>query len=184
MRILAYCIAPAREAVRAATGVEPLTSPPWTADTLAPEQLKGYDLLYFRLHGRPNVAVWFGEDERKKLIPALNKEHLDALEPDGLSGTVVVLANCYGADSPMVNELYRAGARAVVAGYGPNIAAARRVVGTDLLVHWLILAMHAGLDVTQALRVAKTRLAISAWRAADRDAMQFKLIEKGAGVIT
>jgi hypothetical protein len=180
MRILAYCIAPAREAVRAATGVAPLTSPPWTADILSPDRLRGHDLLYFRLHGLPDAPyTWFGEDERRAFVPALHKEHLDALEPDGLGGAVVVLANCFGADSPMVRELYQAGAGAVIAGHGPNVAAANRLVGTDLLVRWLILALRAGFGVERALRVAKARLVVSAWRAADRDAMQFSLIEKG-----
>jgi hypothetical protein len=181
MRILAYCIAPAREAVRAATGVAPLTSPPWTADVLRPERLRGYDLLYVRLHGLPNVAyTWFGEGERGTLVPALSKEHLDALEPDGLGGAVVVLANCYGADSPMVKELYQAGASAVIAGHGPNIAAANRLVGTDLLVRWIIIALRAGLSASRSLHAAKARLALSAWRAADRDAMQFVLVNKEA----
>ena len=180
MRILAYCIAPAREAVRAATGVAPLTSPPWMANLLVPERLTGYDLLYFRLHGLPDLPyTWFGEGPRGGLVPALHKEHLDALEPDGLGGAIVVLANCHGAGSPMVKELYQAGASVVVAGHGPNIAAAKRLVGTDLLVRWVILALQIGFSAARALRLAKTRLAMSAWRAADRDAMQFSIIKKG-----
>ena len=180
MRILAYCIAPAREAVGAATGVAPLTSPPWTADLLVPERLQGYDLLYFRLNGLPDLPnTWFGQGPRGGLVPALHKEHLDALEPDGLGGAVVVLANCYGAGSPMVREVYQAGASAVMAGYGPNWGAADRLVGTDLLVRWVILSLRTGFSAARALQLAKMRLAMSAWRAADRDAMQFTLIERG-----
>lgn len=182
MRVFAYCIAPAVRAVRAATGTAPLTSPPWTADLLRPEMLAGWDLIYLRLYGLPDAAdTWFG-GRAGELVPALCKYHLDALEPDGLGGAGVVVANCYGASSPLIAELYQAGAGAVIAGHGPNWGAADRLVGTDLLVHSIILGMRAGMGIKRALQMAKVRLAFSAWRAADRDAMQFSLIERKGGI--
>lgn len=187
MKIWAYCIAPAARAVAAATGVRPVTSPPWTADLIRPEMLTGHDLVYLRLHGLPNVPdVWFGEWPDGRLVPALTKGNLDELDPiEGLGGATVVVANCYGAESPLLRELLEAGARAVIAGSGPNVAAGKRVVGPDLLVSWVIRAMRRGMKPRRALRVAKGRLALSAWRSADRDAMRFRLeirdwrLEKG-----
>jgi hypothetical protein len=151
------------------------------AEMIRPRMLTGHDLIYLRLHGLPDVPdTWFGERMDGRLLPALTKANLDELDPiRGLGGAVVVLANCFGAESPMAQELLEAGASAVIAGYGPNVAAGRRVVGPDLLVSWVIRAMRRGASVRRALQVAKGRLALSAWRAADRDAMRFRLFGDG-----
>lgn len=179
MKVFAYCIEPAVEAVRAATGVEPLTSPPWTAALLSSDALRGHDLLYFRLHGMPSAPlIWWGEGRSGGLVHALLARHLDELEPDGLGGATAVLANCYGAESPMVRELYQAGAAAVITGPGRNWALDSRVVGTDLLVSWVIRAMRRGVGPRRALQVARMRLAAGAWRRANRDAMGFKFMER------
>ena len=181
MRIWAYCIAPAKKAVRAATGVDPLTSPPWTADLLRADLLRGHDLLYFRLHGWPSAPfAWWGEGLGGQFMQALRRGTLLELRPGGLRGATVVVANCHGAESPMLADLYAAGAETVIAGYGPNLAGRTGVAGTDRLVQWVIRLMRRGWDARRALGGAKVRLALSAWRAADRDAMGFKIMEKGA----
>lgn len=187
MRVWAYCTLTAREAVEKATGVRPLTSPPMLAQHFDPQRMERHDLLYFRLHGFKEVpSTWFGEDGRGphlplalkaaaiKRYPAMTASQLDDID---LSGTVVVIANCYGADSPLIAGFYRAGAGAVIAGPGPNLAAAQQVAGTDALVQALIAAMSWGFGVRRALTIARARLLATMWRAADRDALEFKIVE-------
>ena len=178
MRIFAYCTLLARDAVRAATGVEPLTSPPMVAANFSPDWLEGHDLLYFRLHSLRNRGVkgWYGEDEHGLHFALAEAEILAA----DVGGAVVVVANCYGGDGdPMITALYRAGAAAVIAGGGVNVAAANRVVGTDLLVQWIIRGLQWEMTLERALKVAKVRLSLTAWRESDRDARQFGIVERG-----
>lgn len=175
MKVFAYCTELAARAVGEATRVVPLTSPPSTHVDIQPETLEGYDLLYFRLHGIPNVPIWFGED-RKGEYPALTAENLSGAD---LSGSVVVVANCYGSDSPLVCAFYHAGARAVIAGTGSNYASGKRVIGTDKLVRSLIRALARGWSLPSALRWAKMSLLATSWRGADRDAYKFQIMNGG-----
>ena len=155
MRTIAYCTEAAREAVRRAVGVEPLTSPQLSAGNV-PDVWAGADFVYVRLHGRPDVPdTWFGESAAGDAITALTISDLKTV-----SG-VWLLANCYGAESPWVAALYRAGAQAVIAGDGPNYAARKRVVGADLLARWLKHGLGLGLPVHWALRLAKARVSLS-----------------------
>ena len=169
MKVFAYCTESARRAVRAATGTEPLTSPPINSGRFDPLALEGHDLLYFRLHGKPASAAWYGDDDIVALLPF-------QLWPVDLGGAVAIVANCYGAQSPMVRALYDAGARAVIGGSGENLAAAQKVIGTDLLVQWVIRMMRLGANVRRALKVARLRLWLTGWRASDRDAARFSLL--------
>jgi len=178
MHVFAYCTALARNAVRAATGVEPITSPPMIAGNFSPEWLEDHDLLYFRLHSLRNRGVkgWFGEDENGLAFALSEAQVLVA----NLGRAIVVVANCYGGDGdPMIEALYRAGASAVIAGRGPNVAAARRVVGTDMLVRWVIRGLEWRMSLEGALVLAQTRLLATSWRESDRDARQFKIVERG-----
>jgi len=186
VRIFAYCTEAAREAVAAATGVEPVASPPTMASQFDVQWLEGYDLIYFRLHrilGRPG---WYGEASRTNMAVrgtmyplALTRVQVNFAD---LGGAVVVVGNCFSANGdPMVRALYGAGARLVIAGPGENVAAGNRVVGTDLLVKWLIRGMEWGMRAQRALEVARARLALTAWRGADRDAMAFAIVAGGQG---
>lgn len=177
MDIWAYCTAPAREAVVEATGVEPLVSPPMTASEFNPRWLEGHGLLYFRLHGTVDQTVWYGEGPQGGLYVALT---INQLREARLGGALVVVANCYGAQSPMVAELYRAGAGAVIAGDGPNYAAGGRVIGADKLAREVIAGLRGGRSVERALRIAKMKLLATAWRGPDRDALGFRVIERSA----
>ena len=169
MRVCAYCTASARRAVRAATGVMPISSPPVLAATFDPRRLAGHDLLYFRLHGKPGAKAWYNDAG----AAALTEDQVLSVD---LGGAVAVVANCYGDQGPMARALYTAGASAVIAGLGSNYAGARRVVGTDLLVRWVILGLRMGMDVERALGLARMRLRMSSWRASDRDAAQFAVL--------
>jgi len=175
VRVFAYCTKQARGAVAAATGVEPVTSPPITARTFNPQWLEERDFLYFRLHGALGRVGWFNDAGEL----ALTRIQVDVVD---LRGVVVVVGNCYGADDPMIEAFYRAGARAVIAGAGLNVAAGNRVVGVDLLVKWLIRGMMMwGWGCTgmrRALALAKVRLALTGWRTSDRDARAFNIIKK------
>jgi hypothetical protein len=176
MRVFAYCIPRAAESVRAATGVTPYTSLPWTSAALG--RLPGADLLYFRLHGAEALrGIWFGEDGDGGMIPALEAHNIRGAD---LRGAVAVVANCYGANDPLVQLLYQVGARAVIAGEGPNMAAGNNIIGTDLLVRWFRLSMHLG--PAWALRIARARLLATGWRVADRDALAFRIIDNNGGL--
>jgi hypothetical protein len=176
MNIWAYCTLSAHLAVKEATGVEPVTSLPVTADDFNSKQLEGRDLIYFRLHGDPRfLMTWFGEDIHKNHRPAIRHDQI--LSAD-LGGAIVVVANCYGEGHPMTEALYDAGASVVIAGGGENYAASNRVIGADLLVRVIITALKAGRSINTALRLAKIRLSATAFRSADRDALAFNIIDK------
>lgn len=172
MRVFAYCVESARKAVQQATGVKPLTSPPLTAGQFNVRWLSGYDLLYFRLHGLSVMPdIWLNDERQAALYKA-------TVARASLGGAIVVVANCFGAQQRgFMQAFYQAGASAVIAGPGENVAAANRVVGTDLLVKWLISGIKVGLPLGYALLGAKTRLATTMFRASDRDAMAFRIIE-------
>ena len=80
--------------------------------------------------------------------------------------------------SRCLQELYQAGARYVVGGSGPNYAAGERVIGADKLVRELIAGMQWGWPALRALYIARLKLLATAWRKADRDAMEFRVIER------
>lgn len=173
MRVFAYCTLTAVDAVRRATGVEPHTSPPYTPETIWPELLAGYDLLYFRLHGMPAFpGWWFGEDRGGAHL-ALTASKVPDLH---LAGATVVIGSCYGDESEFVKAFKAAGAAAVIAGGGTNYAWAKRVAGTDKLVQGIIRHMERGDDAKAALARAKRSMVATAWRRADRDAMRFRIV--------
>jgi len=173
MNVLAYCTYTAREAVRKATGVEPLTSPPYDFANLPTHIFDGRDLIYFRLHGLPLArGAWYG-DGPGSMPPALTAHTIRNMD---LTGAVVVVANCYGADDPLVMALYNAGAGAVIAGPGRNYASGEAVIGADLLVRWLIVGLRLGLNPGRALQLARMRLRLTSHRRADKDALEFDFI--------
>lgn len=176
MNVFAYCTAPAWRAVATATGITPVASPPVTARTFEPIMLEGHDLLYFRLHQVEAMpTTWLGEDLHGDMFPAL---HLHQVEGVYLNGAAVVIANCYSQGSPFVPAFYENGAGAVIGAHGKNYAAGNRVIGSDLLVLWIIRLMGKGLSIGAALAGAKTRLLTTAWRRADRDALGFQIIRR------
>lgn len=176
MKVAAYCTLTAKDIVKEAAGVEPVTSPPLTIQDFDPTQLSGVDILYFRLHGlRLIPSRMFGESESGDLIAAIGKEQIEQAD---LAGATVILANCYGAQSPMVDSFYNAGASTVIAGSGQNYASTTRVTGVDLLAKFIIGGLRNGLSLDAAMITAKTRLAMAAFQYASRDTLEFSIMEK------
>jgi hypothetical protein len=183
MNLLAYCTEVAASAVRKALGVEPLTSPPVTASSFPRRKLRDLDMLYFRLHGEESEP-WRGEGVEGDKPVAFTPRCLSEAD---LGGCVVVVANCYGSDDPLVAALYEVGAEAVIAGPGLNYAAGDMVTGADLLARWLRFGLELDLSVQWALRIAKLRLRIDVRRFAlplgemvnpSGDALAFDVIDK------
>ncbi len=161
--------------VEEATGVVPLTSPPATIADFDNSLLQA-DIIYFRLHGFPMMPTrWFGEDEDGNLPAAIGDEQIRAAK---LPSSVVILANCYGDSSPMVQDFYQAGASAVIAGSGPNYASGSKVIGADKLAREMIEALQRGLPVEAALIYAKAQLGMTSYRMTDRDTLEFHIMEK------
>jgi len=148
MRTFAYCAASVRDSVLQAAGVQPLLSPPVTAETFHPSLLEGYDFIYFKLHGLPNEIYWYGDD----WITALRADQILAAD---LTGTVVFAANCHLANGPMLDALLRAGARAVVGGPGKNYAKKHAVYGADVLGRTFRRLVAAHLSPNTAFRLAR-----------------------------
>jgi len=174
VKTLAYCAESFRESARRAAGVDPLTCPPVSSDTLDLDLFTGWDLIYFDLHGRLGFP-WFWGDHS---IPALKREQVESLN---LGGAGVFAVNCFlnEDDSPMLDALLYAGAGWVVAGDGPNYGASRRLAGAPLLFRWFRRFLSMGFTPAVALTWAKRRLLVSLvgpYRKAARDAMGFRMI--------
>lgn len=182
MRISAYCAAEFQHSVRKAAGVQPLLSPPITAETFNPAWLEGYDFIYLKLHGLPEEVYQYGDGwitaRRATQILAAN-----------LRGTVVFVANChlYQANngshptSPMLNALLAAGARAVVGGSGENYAKRHSVHGADRLGRAFRYLLQFGFLPYTAFRLARFTLTLNPHKnLADRDALNFRYFSGGS----
>jgi hypothetical protein len=182
MKAFAYCASPFEKAVREAAGVEPLLSPPVTADNFQPEWMEGFDLLYFDLHGRYGRSVWYGDK-----VPALREEHIMAAD---LTGSVVFAASCFLGDeeSPMLDAFLEAGATFVVGGKGNNFGPKRSSdYGVPLLGKWFRRFLTV-FSPPKALAAAKRMAALhplppsapqkGRFRAAKDDTQAFQIFER------
>ena len=169
MRTLAYSAASFRRSTAAAAGVEPLLSPPLSTQTLDPQLLEGYDLLYFKLHGIPGDPHGYGDDN----IMAI---HVDQLRAAHLNAAAVFAANCHVPQGPMLDALLDAGASCVVAGHGSNWANPNYVTGADLLGLWFRRWLSIGLRPKLSFHLAKARLYLTLHKTdAILDAIHFEL---------
>ncbi len=169
MNVLAYCAYSFRHSVRKAAGVAPLLCPPFDAETLSAHVLEGRDFIYFKLHGLPDQPFWYGDD----WITALTRDHILGAD---LSGTIVFAANCHLPESPMLQALLAAGARAVVGGSGTNYGAIRSVRGADLLGRAFRRLIQLHLPPRTALTLARARLQLQRHiDLATIDALKFRL---------
>ena len=173
MKTFAYCCKSFRRSVARASNVDPVLCPPVTAETFDPTELPSYDLLYFKLHGLPNEAFWYGDD----WVTALNTDHFKGLD---LSNTVIFVANCFlsariGETSPMLTAMLRAGAKAVIGGPGENFARSNRIDGADLLGHRLRLILTTGAKPKMAFHAAMMSLTLGRPSTATRDTLNFHI---------
>jgi len=168
VKTFAYCAASFEKSVRRAAGVTPLLSPPVSFQGFLPEWLEGYDLLYFKLHGFPDQAYWYGDD----WITAMSEE---LVRQSDLRETIVFVANCYLPESPMLKALLYAGAKAVIGGAGVNYARSKQVDGADLLGLYLRFFMQVGLSASNSLTLAKNRIRIKRKSMVKSDTLDFKI---------
>lgn len=155
----------------------PVTCPPVTAETFDLPLLENCDLIYFDLHGLPGAGFWQGDGR----IVALNDWQIRQAE---LAGAVVFATNCHLGDdnSPMLDALLDAGARAVIAGAGRNWAPEKSIAyGAGLLGMWVRRGLEMRMAPEQALALAKTRVRLSGLlnQQATEDTLKFKVYRRG-----
>lgn len=175
MRVFAYCARDFIVPSRRAAGVEPVSCPPTTCDTLDLAQLEGNDLIMFNLHGIRKVGAFFGNRDGPPV--ALLSSQVKSVN---LGGAVVYAPVCYLGedDNPMLDALLDAGASAVIAGHGRNYGGtSSRLVGVDLLGLWIRRGLQAKLSPESALRLSRLRLRLSA-SMANADARGFEVFRK------
>jgi hypothetical protein len=189
IRIAAICTEAGREEVAAALGIEPVTSPPLRAplsdDDRARlcEAMRDAEMIYVRLHGLRGTVGWFGEEENLLgaygIVAALGLADVAGLP---WADAIVLVANCYGADGdPMIDAVYEAGARLVIAGRGRNWAGSRMVAGTDRLAQgyarWLRWLGTGERAARIGLALARVEMGV-AGGFAERDAARFAIINR------
>jgi hypothetical protein len=180
MRVLAYCCLEFAESVQKAAGVVALTCPPLSAfggpgsTAIRPQDLEGYDVLYFKLHGLPGEPFWYGDDLRTAITS-------DVVRSADLSGAVAFVASCHlwtsgkgDTERPMLDALLDAGCAVVVGGGGENFGKRRDVYGADLLGKWFVMAMRLGAEPLTAFYVAKARVSLDSSMGAV-DALKFRI---------
>ncbi len=172
MRVLAYCAQSFEHSVKRAAGVKPLLSPPVTMDTFNPTWLEGYNLVYVKLHGLPNQPFWYGAISTEISCTALSA---DQVRQANLTDTIVFVANCYLPESPMLQALLDAGAKAVIGGPGQNYGRPHSVDGADLLGLFFRYFLTWGLPTSTALRAAKLRLRYKRKDKATKDTLAFQI---------
>jgi len=170
MNIVALSTLTGREAVRLATGVEPLTFPP---TRFASGLIDGAEFVYVHLHGIPQQPFWYGDG----FVTAVSEAELKLCN---LRGAICFVANCYGQSSRMVEALFKAGARAVAAGPGTNYTVPGWVRGADLLGQHFLAALQAGRSAPAAFDAARSKLTLRAiFSPIERDALGFTLTQQG-----
>lgn len=149
MRVFAYGAQSFAKSLTRAAGVKPYTSPPFSVQSFDPKLMMGYDLLFFDLHGKPGVPMWYGDSG-----PAMNDKQILSVD---LADVIVFAMNCYLAekDSPMMDALLKAGAQYVVGGDGKNYAGESRVYGAAELGQWFRRWLTVGFGPKKALAFAK-----------------------------
>jgi len=176
MKVFAYCAASFQQSVKQAAGVQPLLSPPVTAESFEPAQLEGHDFIYFKLHGLPEQVYWFGDH----WLTALRATQILAAN---LRGTVIFVANCSLTQTnngrhptaPMLTPLLAAGARCVVGGIGDNFARSYAIHGADRLGRAFRYLLQFGFTPYTAFRLARAALRAKPHKAAaDLDALKFR----------
>jgi len=165
MKIVAYCARSLSGAIEKATHTIPLTSPPLTLDSFKPVWLEGKELIYFKLHGLPDQAYWYGDNWTTALSANL-------IRKANLHNTIIFVANCYLYEKcegshkmgPMLNALLDAGASAVVGGPGKNYAKSDTIFGADQLGALFVRWIKLGFSALAAFNLAQKQFAFQAWQ--------------------
>lgn len=155
LNVLVYSARAWRLSAWLATGRRPLTSPPLGPRTFDPEQLRGRQVLYFKLHGLPGEPRWYGT-AGDAWQDAIDVETIRAAAP--LGRCVVFAQACFSRESPMVQALLEAGAAAVVGSEATLTAGRYWPRASDWLGRDFLQALGAGFSAGQALAVARIRL--------------------------
>lgn len=166
MRVVAYCAREYVGAVRRASGVEPLTSPPVDEASFDVRVLTGCDLFYVGLHGHEWLAEWLGDDGEIALSA-------DQLREADLTGSIVFAESCWLPESPMLGALLGAGAEAVVGGSAKNFGGRERPTGVTLLGWLFRVGLQWGLSPELALALAKAGACLASPNR--RDLLGFKV---------
>lgn len=173
MRTVALCAASDLSSTRQAAGVEPWPAPPLSPRTFAPDRLAGVEFLYVKLHGLPSQPYWYGDDYQT----AVRAEQI--AEADLTDCRLVFAASCFTPESPMLQALFEAGARYVIAGEGENYAGINTVRGADVLGRHVRRFTQAGIDPQRTFKLSKLMLTLFSPRTpAIEDTKQFRLFSK------
>lgn len=181
MRVFAYCDQTFAKSMRWMAGVEPVTCPPTTCETVDPGWLEYQDLILIDLHGERGLDHWYA------MVDGPIPERVVALRADqirqaDLDGAVVFATSCYLGEenSPMLQALLDAGASTVIGGAGENWAGARKIAGAGMLAIFFRMFLEAGISPLKALDTAKQSMRIVAKNSqAKRDALAFQAFGKG-----
>lgn len=122
------------------------------------------DFVYIDLHGRPDDPEWlYAEDQRV----------LHVRDVEDLPQRVVFATTCYLPQTEFYDALRRRST--LICGDGENYGLRDRAIGAPLLALWFRRVYEKTYDIDLSLRIAKFRVALTAWRMADRDALEFKI---------
>lgn len=170
MNVLAICDRRYQRSAGRVAGLQPITCPPrLTRDILWPNWLLS-DLVYIDLHGDPDEGEWLLADGERVL-------HVRELE--GLPPRVVFATTCHMPQTAFYDVLRRGSI--LICGDGENFGLRDRAIGAPLLALWFRRFYDRTGDVVQSLRLAKARVALTAWRRSDRDALQFYIAPPPGG---
>lgn len=131
-----------------------------------------YDLVMLYLHPRGDGLAWV-DDEQRVVFTALDVERLP------LEGSVVFVGACYGTENTaLIEALWVAGARAVIAGPGVNLGGSGgRLSGADVLAQMLRKQLEIGVPLGAAWTLARLATQVAARRGMPgaEDALEYRL---------
>ena len=172
MNVFAYGLASARGSIRKMIGSDHIeTSPPVASHSFEVRWTDHLDVLFIKLHGEEGSPRWFDDFYN----PALNVNHVRQMR---LKGTVVFVSNCWLPESPFLEALLAAGAKAVIGGSGVNYGGIDDMGGADLLGAYWLKAYEKGASPKAALRIAKVVLLMMSPIFKTSDARQFQIWEQ------
>ncbi len=139
------------------------------------------DLVLIYLHPSADGRAWVDAQG----APVLTLDQVQVLE---LGGSIIFVGACYGLENERLLEaLFAAGARAIIAGPGPNVGGQAGFAGADILATALRAALQIGLPLWLAWGIARTYVMVAAvrQRPGAQDALEYQLImpRRGAGVV-